>query len=288
MTLFWILAAVMLIAGLLIVLAPLLKHSKTVNVARDVVNASIYKDQLAELEADLGNGTLSPAQFEQAQRDLERNLLADVSEPGEHPAASAAPRVGRNTAIVVTVLMPLLAVGIYLQLGYSDKAFAPPVNSQSEMAAADDLDPLVMVERLAQHLKQKPDDGKGWQMLGLSYRVLGRFNDASQAYANAVRLLDEDAQLLADYADVLALSSTDQQLTGKPAELVAQALKLDPDNQKALWLAGMAAFQKQDFNTARDYWTRLVQFLPADSEDVNIINENIAEAVARAGGSVTR
>jgi cytochrome c-type biogenesis protein CcmH len=287
MMLFWILATVMLIAGLLMVLPSLLKHGKTQTVARDAVNAAVYKDQLAELEADLRNATLSPEQFEQGQRDLERNLLADVSVSQEQTPVTATV-VGRNTAIVVALVIPLLAVGVYLQLGHSNQAFALPVNAQAEMPAAGDINPQAMVERLAKHLKQKPEDGAGWEMLGRSYRVLGRFNDASQAYANAVRLLDESSQLLADYAEVLALSSTEQQLAGKPTELFVKALKLDPDNQKALWLAGMAAFQKEDFSTARTHWTRLTRSLPADSEDARIINENIAEADARRGATVTR
>ncbi len=287
MTLFWLLAGAMLIAGLLILLPSLLKHGKHEVVARDAVNAAVYKDQLAELEADLRNATLSPEQFEQGRRDLERNLLADVSEP-EEPLARTAPTVGRNTAIAVALAIPLLAVGIYLKLGSSDKAFAPMADPQSEMAATGDVIPEEMVMRLAQRLKEQPDNGAGWEILGRSYRVLQRFNDASQAYANAVRLLDENAQLLADYAEVLALSSTDQQLAGKPTEFVQKALQLDPDNQKALWLAGMAAFQKEDFTTARDHWTRLTQSLPEDSEDARVIKENIAEAEARAGANLTR
>ncbi|MEO7557932.1 MAG: c-type cytochrome biogenesis protein CcmI, partial [Gammaproteobacteria bacterium] len=125
-----------------------------------------------------------------------------------------------------------------------------------------------------------------------SYSVMGRNTEASDAYAKALPLLPDDAQLLADYAEALALSDSDQKLAGKPTELFEKALKLDPDNPKGLYLAGMAAFQKDDYHAASEYWKRLIQSMPADSEDVRAIKQNIAEAEARAAadadGSVTR
>src|SRR3990172_5018270 len=115
--LFWILAALMLAITLLIILPPLLRESKPKVIERDKLNAAIYADQLAELEADLRNETLSADQFEQGRRDLERNLLADVSTEQEKAAQAALSGAGRTTAAVVGIAVPLLAIGIYLQIG---------------------------------------------------------------------------------------------------------------------------------------------------------------------------
>lgn len=290
MTLFWLLLGLMIVIGLAIVLPPLLKHNKSNNVPRDVLNVAIYKDQIAELEADLKNETLSPEQYEQGLRDLERNLLADVSEVQQHKGALASSKTSRATALLVVIMLPTLALGMYLKLGESDLIASPSTMVASgQPGNMGGIDPEQMVQRLAERLKKDPKDGTGWALLGRSYAVLGRFPEASQAYAKAVELLgSDDPQLLADYAEVLALSNPDQNLAGKPTELFQQVLKMDPANQKALWLAGMAAFQKEDFRGATDYWKRLTASLPEDSENAQTIKGYIAEAEARAAGSLTR
>jgi len=296
-TLFWLLAALMIAVTLAMMLPPLLKPRASKTVQRDVLNAAIFKDQLAELHADLNNETLSPEQFEQGRHDLERNLLADVSGPQEeiiNAGNRGSAKTGRWTAVVVGLAVPLLAIGLYLQLskGYEIVFSDQPVSAGTEAGMAGmapGFTPEMMVQRLSERLKTNPEDGAGWAMLGRSYSVMGRNAEASQAYAKALPLLREDAQLLADYAESLALSDSDQQLAGKPTELFEKALKLDPDNPKGLWLAGMAAFQKEDYRAASEYWKRLTLSMPADSEDVRAIKENIAEAEARAaGGNVTR
>ncbi len=295
--LFWLLAALMIAVTLVIVLPPLFKTRTRKTVQRDALNAAIFKDQLAELHADLNNETLSPEQFEQGRHDLERNLLADVSGPQEeiiNAGNGGSVKTGRWTAVVVGLVVPLLAVGLYLQLskGYEIVFSGQPMSAGTEAGMpglAPGFTPEMMVQRLAERLKTNPKDGDGWAMLGRSYSVMGRNAEASQAYAKAVPLLREDAQLLADYAESLALSTGDQQLAGKPTELFEKALKLDPDNPKGLWLAGMAAFQKEDYRAASEHWKRLTLSMPADSEDVRAIKENIAEAEARAAdGKVTR
>jgi len=238
-----------------------------------------------------------PHDYNAAYDLLERNLLADVSGPQEeiiNAGNSGSVKTGRWTAVVVGLAVPLLAIGLYLQLskGYEIVFSGRSVSAGAETGMpgmAPGFTPEMMVQRLSERLKTNPEDGAGWAMLGRSYSVMGRNAEASQAYAKALPLLRDDAQLLADYAESLALSDSDQQLAGKPTELFEKALKLDPDNPKGLWLAGMAAFQKEDYRAASEYWKRLTLSMPADSEEVRAIKENIAEAEARAaGGNVTR
>ena len=288
-TLFWILAAIMIVATLAIILPPLLKPRALKTVQRDVLNAAIYKDQLAELSADLSNQTLSPEQYEQGRSDLERNLLTDVSDPQEeiiNAGRNVSTATGRITAVLVGIGVPVLAIGLYLQLSKDYDVFADqPMSATSAQPGMESgFTPEMMVQRLSERLKTNPKDGAGWAMLGRSYAVLGRHGEASQAYAKALPLVKEDAQLLVDYAEAAALSNSDQQLAGKPTELFEKALKLDADNPKGLWLAGMAAYQKEDYRAASAYWKRLMLSMPADSPDAIDIQKNIAEADARAAG----
>lgn len=281
---FWMIAGAMILVALVFVLPPLLRQSRSGGVVRDKLNITVYKDQLAELEADLRNEVIRPEHYEQSRQDLMRNLLGDVTvTPETKPLADKKTGAARATAIVVAVMLPILAVGLYGVLSRVELTQGP-----QPMASAEAPDPEVMVTRLAERLKSNPDDGEGWARLGLSYGVMGRHKEATEAYAKALPLMGEIPQLLADYAEATALSNEDQHLAGLPTELFQKALKLDPKNQKALWLAGMASFQKEDYRGAVDYWQKLVASLPKDSGGVETVKNHIAEAEARAAKPATR
>ncbi|HEY5719715.1 MAG TPA: c-type cytochrome biogenesis protein CcmI, partial [Gammaproteobacteria bacterium] len=114
--LFWLLAAAMLLVALALLLPALTGGGRSDGVQRDALNIALFRDQLAEFEAERAEGTLSAAQFENARHELQRELLDEVN-PAED-AAQPAVR-GRLAAPLVGVLVPLLAVGMYLQLGQS-------------------------------------------------------------------------------------------------------------------------------------------------------------------------
>jgi cytochrome c-type biogenesis protein CcmH len=104
-----------------------------------------------------------------------------------------------------------------------------------------------------------------------------RFADAANAYQRATALNGNDATIWADYAEALALSNG-QRLAGKPTEALNRALQIDPKNQKALALAGSAAFEAHDYQKAVEYWQKLLTFLPADSEITRTVTDEIAKA----------
>ena len=133
-----------------------------------------------------------------------------------------------------------------------------------------------MVAALAARLEKNPDDPKGWSMLARSYHAMGRFAEASAAYARIGPDLHKDPGLLAGYADALA-SNANGNLEGEPSRLVAEALRLDPDHPTALALAAMAAYKRHDVDQAARHWQHLLRLLPPGSEDArwvaNALNE---------------
>jgi cytochrome c-type biogenesis protein CcmH len=274
MTLFWALCAALAALALALVLRPLLARRGAASVSRREANIAIYRDQRRELDADLAAGKLAPAEHEKARAELEARLLEDVDAAAE---ATPRPRGGRRAAVLVGIGLPVAALGIYLAVGTPAAVTGQPGGGEITAAQIE-----VMVERLAARLRESPDDADGWKMLGRSYAVLGRFGEAVDAYAKAAMRAPRDAQLLADFADALAMARG-QSLQGEPEQLVLRALEIEPRNLKALALAGTAAFERKDFKTAADYWQRMLPLVPAESEDARAIRENVAEANRLAG-----
>jgi len=263
---FWLIAAALAAGALAWVLPPFIRRQGGQRLSRSEANVSIYKDQLRELDAELAAGTLSPDDHARARLELEARLLEDV------PAAELerATGSGRRAALAVGIAVPLLALAVYLATG-TPGALDP----RQAMPTAAQVDG--MVARLAAKLRENPDDADGWKLLGRSYAVMGRFSESSEAYAKAVARAPKDAQLLADYADSLAMAQG-RTLKGEPEKILKRALAADPNNVKALVLAGTAAFDRGDKAGAVQLWERALAVVPAESQMAERLRAGIAEA----------
>lgn len=276
MTPFLLLAAGMTLVAILFVAIPLLRRrASTAVVAHDSANVSIYQDQLTELNADLANGTLSQEQFEHARDELERRLLQDVQ--GATPAAPT--HIARWPGIAVALAVPLTAFALYWQLGSPAALDIPSDPAQAQMHQVESLLP-----KLEKHLIDAPQDAKGWHMLGKTYMVLERYPDAVRAFDKLAMLAPDDAQVLADYADALAMAQG-QTLEGKPTQLLAAALKADPNNAKALYLSGFAALAANQPKQAAKHWNALLAQLPPESEDAIAVRQRLAEIGQQANAA---
>lgn len=282
MTAFWIIAAALAFTAPLFVALPLLKLHDTpaYGAAAKDLKLSVYRDQLAELGEESRAGRMAEDQYAQARGELEDRLIEEVPDAAATTAAPAQ-RTYRAAAFAASVAVPLLAILLYLTLG-NPEALRPQPGEAAHGLGQQQMD--AMVARLAARLQKEPQDAKGWVMLARAQAVLGRFDEASSAYAKSVEIFPDDAQLLADYADALAMAHGGR-LPGEPEKLVERALRADPDNAKALALAGTIAFDKKDFSLAVKHWERLRSSIPSDSEFAKSIQSGIDEArsLAAAG-----
>lgn len=284
MTVFLIGAALMIAATLAIVLPSLLRkeQSEARHLRRDELNLAVLRDQLRELEGDLENGVIDPVAYDSARHELERRVAEEVQ---PHAVQHAKSEGKRWPAIAVGVAVPVLAVSIYLLVG-SPQAFDP---AQQQVAANQEGSHEVtaeqiegMVANLAQKLQNEPNNAEGWTMLARSYNALGRFDQAAQAYAQLVKLVPNDAGLLADYADTLAMASN-RTLQGEPEKLVERAIAIDASNLKALALWGSAAFERKDYAAAVTRWQKILALVPAESDIARSVSGSIAEAQSMMG-----
>lgn len=275
MTGFLVGAALAVAATLLLLLRPFLwRDDRAATASHRQLNAAIYRDQFAELERDRSEGVLGEEDYQQARTELQRRVLEDGRE--DDPAAVL--RAPKKTMLALGLLLPLAAVAIYALLG-NPGGVNPPVPQHRFTPQEIER----MVAGLAAKLEKEPDNLKGWAMLARSYKAMGRLAEAEKAFGRAGKFVEEDAQLLADYADVAAANAGGN-FEGRPSELIAKALKLDPDNLQALWLSGSAAFARRQYAQAIADWTRLKNQLPPESDDARMLAENIAQAREQGGG----
>ena len=273
MTIFIALATLMTVAVAILLAIPLLRRPKSATVTgvdRSTINLGIFRDQLAELEAEHNEGSLTAADFEQAKTELQRRLLEDVK-PEALPGKESAP--SRKTALVICLLLPLAGLGGYAMLG-QPKALDPEQTRPHQQVTAAQIEG--MVSKLAARLKENPDDAKGWVMLARSYKMMERYPEAAEAYSHATALVDKDPTLLADYAELLAI--TGEGFKGKPTELINKALKLAPEDPQVLLLAGAAAGERGDFKASVSYWEKVLPQLEPGSEEAQAIAGAIAQA----------
>jgi cytochrome c-type biogenesis protein CcmH len=270
--------AAMVVAALAWVLWPLLRGGRGDGVQRAASNVAILRDQLAELDSDVANGTLRREQYDQAKRELEARVLDESSAA---TAASKGPSsAGAWTAAIVAAALPIAALLLYVSLGNFD-AFSPSSIARAGAGGAEH--PLTQAEvedmaaKLAARLEKEPDNAEGWIVLARTYYAMNRHAEAAKAFERAVALVPDNAGLLADYADALAAAQGGT-LAGKPQQLIDRALKVDPTQWKALALAGTIAFDRKDYAQAVQYWERMKASVPQDAPIAKSIDASITEA----------
>ena len=283
MTVFLIGAALLMVAALAFVLPPLLRKEQPADthVQRDQLNLAVLRDQLRELETDLDDGLIEPLAYESARHELERRVAEEVQ-----PQAAPQQRTQgkRWAAIAVGIAVPVLSISIYLMIGSPaglDPAQQSAANQEnSHEVTAEQIE--AMIAKLAQRLQNEPDNAEGWNMLARSYNALGRYDQSAQAYAQLVKLIPNDAGLLADYADTLAMAMN-RSLQGEPEKIIERAIAIDGKNVKALALWGSAAYERKDYAAAVTRWQKILALVPADSDIARSTSGSIAEAQSMMG-----
>ena len=290
MTSFWVVAGVFIVGALMFVLPTLWsKRNRDGGVARDATNIDVYRDQLDELDNDLRSDILTREQYEQSKRELQQRMLQDIPQ-GETMAATLMSGNRNVTTITLTTLaVPLLAVSLYLWLG-NTKALLPqtavehPAMSSAASPESGHPDFSSVLENLIARLRDQPDDIEGWLMLGRTYAMMQRFNEAKEAYEKVLALSPDNPEVITDYADIVAMTH-DGSLVGEPYELIKKALRLDARNPKALALAGTAEFEQKKYKEAAASWEKLLALIPpSETELVQSVRASIDEAKSLASG----
>ncbi|SPP62931.1 c-type cytochrome biogenesis protein CcmI [Nitrospira lenta] len=289
---FWLVVSGLMLAILGPLLWPLLRRPVAMDAGEQEKRLSVYRQQFVELEQDHRNGVLTDEQYQIARRELDRRVLEETGR-AEIPASASGPQLSsKAVAVVLALVIPTVSVVLYAKLGspqaiiHSGLTASGASGQESGERAPFTLSEMeALTERLKNKLEQNPTDGVGWSLLARAYVELGRHQEAVPIYETAMRLIPNDAQMLADYADALGVLNG-RKLDGRPEALIQQALKADPKNIKALMLAGTVAYNHKEFGRAASYWEEARTNLPpgTDPDAIQEIVAGIAEARELAGG----
>ncbi|WP_122544258.1 c-type cytochrome biogenesis protein CcmI [Pseudomonas viridiflava] len=265
---FWMATGLLLLVALGFLLIPVLRGQRAQHEEdRTALNVALYQERLSELQGQQEEGVLSAMQIQSARDEAARELLADTE--GAEKARTA--RLGKPWLLLAAVLVPVLGMGTYLQLGASDKVELSREFSQPPTSLAD------MTQRLERTVQAQPDSSESLYFLARSYMAQNRPGDAAQMFERAAGLAGRPPELLGQWAQALYFAS-DKHFTPQVQALTDEALNADPKEVTSLGLLGIAAFETERYQAAVDYWTRLLNVLPAQDPSRSALEGGIARA----------
>jgi len=279
---FWLIAVAMILLALALVIPPLLKRHSEDDIDRSNQNIVSARDRLRELQRDLEEGLITQSEFDQAKSELEISLHSDLQLADS--TGSANKFDGRWISLVVTILIPAFAGGMYLYLGTpsaitieKQKAPDPHKNQAGQLPDTDEI-----IIALEARLKSTPEDARGWYLLGRSYLVTGRYRKSADAFLKVQNLVGDNPDIMVQRADALAMAQGGR-MSGNPAELVRRALQLKPDHPQGLWLAGKSAEEQGAYSVALTHWRKLLPQLSEDKATETEVRKLIANVETKMG-----
>jgi len=292
---FWIAVVVLLALALAILLIPLMRTVRAQQtVQRQQQNIQIAREKKQQLETQLNEAEIDQATYDSAYLDLQTSLALEL----DSSEADSEKSRGKWMALVVLLAIPVASVLLYLVYGEyrvvenPQLAFAAP--QQQQAAAAPQMSLEEMTVAIKQRLKDNPEDAEGWFMLGRTMMARQQYDQAVTAFQRSNDLLGDEPGILFALADALAMQNNGN-LLGEPEQFVLRGLKLAPRFPNGLWLAGMAAEQRQDYKAAHRYWSLLLPLIAdnqASSREVRGLlatleerDPELVKTVASAGGA---
>lgn len=276
--LLWVIFAALTALVLYALLRPLVAKPAS-DESRADFDATVYRDQLGEVESDRERGLIAPADAEAARVEIARRLLAADSE-GRSAAKPARVPV-RGLAIGLAVLLPLLAIGLYLVYGSPRLPDQPLLARLQDPASERSLE--AMVARVEARLREHPEEGEGWEVIAPVYMGWRRYADASEAYAQAIRLLGESPKRLSGYGQALVLAN-DGVVSEEARKALERAVALDPKMVEPQLVLIIAKEQDGQFAAAAEAWRAMLAAAAPDAPWRKLVEQRLAEDEARLAG----
>ncbi len=254
MTAFWILALALVVLALLFVFVPLAYYRKKPvksegDVDRKKVNLSLHKARLAALDKQLKAGELDREEYDTQRLEMEKELLADM----DSVEVETQFRSGVVVPLVFAVLIPLIAFGLYFQLGSIEKV--------EQKVALQELshqqDPAQALAQMEEVVREYPEDYQTRYMLAGMYMSRARYGEAAAQYRIVIDQVGEQSEPLSQLAQALFIAN-DNEINDEVNSLIRRALAVDPNNTTALGLKGISSYEQGQYREAVATWEKLL------------------------------
>jgi cytochrome c-type biogenesis protein CcmH len=275
----WFVFALMTAAAIFAVLLPLGRGNQA---AADGNEASVYRDQLAEVERDLASGQIGAAEAEAARIEIGRRLLA-VADQAEAPARPNAP-LRRGAAVLALAGLPIVALAVYLPLGSPRLPDFPLAQRARSTDPSQPLENLIV--QVEQHLEKNPADGRGWNVLAPVLFRIGRYDEAVRAFRNSITYNGEDASRRADLGEAIAAAAGGV-VTAEARGEFEHARALNADEPKANYFLGLAAEQDGKTSEAAAIWRGMLEKAPADAPWRPVVRDALVRVGAPAAPALS-
>jgi cytochrome c-type biogenesis protein CcmH len=281
---FWIFAASLLLLALAILVVPILRaRPETDSNDRQQQNIDIARASKSTLDLQHAKGELTQQEYDSSLQDLETALALEL----ENTELTTRQQQGKWVTWLLIGLLPLSSIGLYFQLGeyrvIEDPTLAQVADSTETQAQHSNLSIEEMVEIVQKRLAENPEDAQGWFVLGKTMMAQQKFDEAITAFNRTLELVGDEPGVIFSLADAIAMQN-DGNMQGEPEQLLDRGLKIAPNHPTGLWLAGLAAEQRQDYATAHASWTLLLSLIEDDPASKLEVSELIKALEQRDPG----
>ncbi len=260
---FWSLIALLLILSLIILFLPIMRGAAGIDVmVRHQQNIEIAREQKTALDAQFSQGEIDQASYDSSYADLQGSLAIELEQQSEQESQASS---GRWALALVALLIPIASVSLYLNFGAYQVIQDPTLAQARAPKALANMSLEEMLSAIKARLRETPDSVEGWYAMGRVHGAGGQFGEAVAAYRRAHQLAGDQPEILFSLADAIAMQE-DGNLLGEPEQLIARGLDLAPRFPNGLWLAGLAAEQRQNYSAAHEFWSMLLPLI-ADNQE---------------------
>jgi cytochrome c-type biogenesis protein CcmH len=185
----------------------------------------------------------------------------------------------RAVAVTTLIALPLLSAALYLHYGSPEMVDVVAAPAPSTPVATAPLDQLVA--QVEQHLEKDPRDGRGWEVLAPVLFKLGRYDDAVQAFRNALAYNGETAARHSNLGEAMGAAANGV-ITAEAKTEFERAHALDASDVKARYFLGLAAEQDGRRDDAVTAWQALLKDAPPGAQ----WRAGVEQALASVSGKV--
>jgi len=273
----WPVFAILTLVVLVFVIRPLIRPPIN-SPNRSDYDIRVYRDQLREVERDLEVGLLKDNEGEFAKVEIQRRILAAGNAGKINETENVESRLSAIAGIAVA--LPFIGLALYLGLGSPQLIRTDQV--QTTAADHQDQDMAQLVKQLSARLESEPESVEGWVLLARSYREIGQFNEAQEAYQHALELIGREPTLNAEYGEFLVIMAGGN-VSPAAQEQFRSTLLSNPSEPRARFYLGLAQAQAGNARDAIAIWRDLTATAPGDAPWLSAVRQEMGRVAAELG-----